>query len=103
MRCLILTKLECNLFLPSHASPLAISTTIEEGKHHLQCKNGVTDFKVPLQQMSEELDLCSFNVALATEESVYESLDKSEEKLDGVIIKGNRRRGQVASGKAAQD
>ena len=55
LRRLILPKLGHSLFSPLCASPLCVSTIIEEGSHHLCCKKGAKDYTVPLQQLQEDL------------------------------------------------
>ena len=84
---LILPKMGRNLFSPLVTSPLGAFTIIEEGNHHPRCKKSTTDFTVPLQQLPEDIDLCFFDVALAAEENVLESLDEPEKTLAGVIMK----------------
>ena len=42
---------------------------------------------VLLQHLPEDLGLCSFDVALVTQENVRESLSEPEERLNDVIMK----------------
>ena len=53
----------------------------------MRCKTGPAGFMVPLRQLSKDLGLYSFDLALTTEESVQETLGETKETLDGVIIK----------------
>ena len=87
LRCPIWPKLERSFFVSFDAPTLVVSTTIEEDNHDLHCEMGVICFTAPLQQLLADLGLCSFDVALATEEGVRKSLGEPEEKLNGVIMK----------------
>ena len=68
------------------ASPLCASTIIEGASHYLHCKIAPTSFTLPLQQLLENIGLCSFDVGLAIERSVRGSLSDADDKLDGAII-----------------